>query len=94
MVLAVVVVDGVSFVGVRGCGRACWLRVGLSCDLLAPPARRHPTGFAGVSFATVLGLVVWWSVCCLLVVVVVVDGVGHTGVRGCGRGCWPLTGSW
>lgn len=34
----------------------------------APPARRYPTGFAGVSFAAVLGLVVGW-----LVVVEVVD---------------------
>src|SRR5699024_176020 len=52
-----------------------------------PLAWRHPSGFAGVSFATVLGLVVGWLVCCLRVVVVVVDVVGHTGVRGCGRGC-------
>src|SRR5699024_9031984 len=90
--LAVVGVDGVGFVDVRRCGRACWPRVGLSRVLLAPPAWRHPTGFAGVSFATVLGLVVGWLVCCLRVVVVVVDVVGHTGVRGCGRGCWPWCG--
>src|SRR5699024_5545492 len=54
-----------------------------------PPPWRYPSGFAGVSFATALGLVVGWLVCCLRVVVVVVDVVGHTGVRGCGRGCWP-----
>src|SRR5699024_8742912 len=41
---------------------------------------------------TVSGLVVGWLVCCLRVVVVVVDVVGHTGVRGCGRGCWPWCG--
>ena len=28
---------------------------------------RYPSGFAGVCFATVLGLGVWWSVRCLLV---------------------------
>ena len=28
---------------------------------------RYPSGFAGVCFATVLGLGVWWSVLCLLV---------------------------
>lgn len=28
---------------------------------------RHPSGFAGISHATVLGLGVWWSVRCLLV---------------------------
>ena len=93
VVLAVVGVDGVGFVGVRGCGRGCWSRVGLSRVLSAPPAWRHPTGFAGVSFATVSGLVVGWSSRCLLMVVVVVDGVGHTGVRGCGRSCWPRCGS-
>ena len=93
VVLAVVGVGGVGFVGVRGCGRGCWPRVGLSRVLLAPFAWRHPTGFAGVSFATVSGLVVGWSSRCLLMVVVVVDGVGHTGVRGCGRSCWPRCGS-
>lgn len=55
---------------------------------------RHPSGFAGVSFATVSGLVVGLSTCCLLVDDFVVDSVGHTGVRGCGRGCWPRTVSW
>ena len=58
-----------------------------------PLPRRYPTGFAGVSFATVSGLVVGLSSRCLLVAVVVVDGVGHTGVRGCGRSCWPRCGS-
>ena len=92
VVLAVVVVDGVCFVGVRGCGRGWWSRIGWSRVLSTPPAWRHPTGFAGVSFATVAGLVVGWSLgCllrCLLMVVVVVDGVGFVGVRGCGRGWW------
>ena len=54
----------------------------------APPARRYPSGFAGVSFATVLGLVVGLSSRCLLVAVVVVDDVFHKSVRGCGRGWW------
>ena len=62
--------------------------------IAAPPAWRYPSGFAGVSFATVLGLVVWWSSRCLPVDDFGVDGVGHTGVRGCGRGCWPRCGSW
>src|SRR5699024_10318329 len=53
VLLAVVVVDGVGFDGVRRCGRACWSRVSLSRALLAPPAWRYPSGFAGVSFATV-----------------------------------------
>ena len=66
VLLAVVVVDGVGFVGVRRCVRAYWSRVGLPRVLLAPPAWRHPTGFAGVSFATVSGLVVGWSSRCLL----------------------------
>ena len=58
-----------------------------------PLARRHPSGFAGVSYATVLGLVVGLSSCCLLVAVAGVDGVGHKSVRGCGCGCWPRVGS-
>ena len=68
---------------------------GLGCRVTCsrPLPRRHPSGFAGVSFATVSGLVVGWSSRCLLMVVVVVDGVGHTGVRGCGRSCWPRCGS-
>src|SRR5699024_5576593 len=76
----------------RRCGRACWPRVRLPRVLLAPLAWRQPSGFAGVSFATVLGVVVGWLVCCLRVVVVVVDVVGHTGVRCRGRGCWPRCG--
>ena len=66
----------------------------------APPARRHPTGFAGVSFATVLGLVVglssrgrnvacWWSssvsMVCSTRVFDVVDMVADRGV-GCPGG--------
>ena len=42
----------------------------------APLAWRHPTGFAGVSFATVLGLVVGW--------LVVVEGMDVGGGRVCG----------
>lgn len=61
--------------------------------VVAPPARRYPSGFAGVSRATVSGLVVGLSVGCLLVGVVVVDCVGHMGVRGCGCSCWPRCGS-
>lgn len=93
MVLAVVGVDGAGFSCVRGCGRACWSRVGLSRVLSAPPARRYPTGFAGVSFATVSGLVVWLSLRCLRVAVAGVDGVCFIGVRCCGCGCWPRCGS-
>ena len=59
----------------------------------APPAWRHPSGFAGVFFATVSGLVVGLSLRCLLMVVVVVDGVCFVGVRCRGRGCWPRCGS-
>ena len=53
---------------------------------------RHPSGFAGVCFATVLGLGVWWSVRGSCVAVVGVDGAGYVCVRGCGRGCWPRCG--
>ena len=95
VVLAVVGVDGVGFVGVRGCGHSCWPRVGLSRVLSAPPAWRYPTGFAGVSFATVSGLVVGLSTCCLLVDDFVVDSVFHKSVRCRGRSCWPWCGlSW
>lgn len=102
--LAVVVVNGVGFVGVRGCGRGCWPRGGLSRVLLAPPAWRYPSGFAGVSFATVLGLGVWWSVLCVFVDALwplqvsmgqafrVFEVVGVIAGRGVGRGegcCWP-----
>ena len=68
---------------------------GLVCRVTCsrPLAWRHPSGFAGVSFATVLGLVVGLLACCLLVVVVGVDGVCHTGVRGCGCVRWSLFGS-
>ena len=68
---------------------------GLGCRVTCsrPLPRRHPSGFAGVSFATVLGLVVGLSACCLLVAVVVVDDVFHKSVRCCGRGCWPRCGS-
>ena len=52
----------------------------------APPARRHPTGFAGVSFATVLGLVVGWLVVVEVVGVGVVERVG----MGVGSGWCPV----
>ena len=104
VLLAVVVVDGVGFVGVRRCVRVGWSRGGLSRVLLAPPAWRHPSGFAGVSFATVLGLVVGLSVGCRWVVgpwsvsvsmawvTRVFEVVGVAAGRGLGRGegrCWP-----
>ena len=54
---------------------------------------RHPTGFAGVSFATVLGLVVGLLVVVEGMVVAVVDDVFHKSVRCRGRGCWPRCGS-
>ena len=42
---------------------------------------RYPSGFAGVCFAIVLGLGVWWSVRGSCVAVVGVDGVGFSCVR-------------
>ena len=42
VVLAVVVVDGVGFVGVRGCVHTCWPRIGLSRVLSAPPCLASP----------------------------------------------------
>ena len=59
----------------------------------APPARRHPSGFAGVSFATVSGLVVGWLAVVEVVDVGVVDDVYHMRVRFGGRDWWPRTGS-
>src|SRR5699024_767180 len=57
---------------------------------------RYPTGFAGVCFATVLGLGVWWSVRGLLVVALWPWWVSMARamcvfehVRGCGGVCWP-----
>ena len=66
------------------------------CRVVAtPPARRYPSGFAGVFFATVLGLGVWWSVVAGVVDAGVVECVGHTSVRCRGRSCWPGCGlSW
>src|SRR5699024_11832593 len=63
----------------------------------APPAWRYPTGFAGVSFATVSGLVVGWLVVVEGVGVEVVNDVCHMRVRLGGRdwwrrswsSCWP-----
>ena len=93
VIVVVVVVDGAGFSCVRDCGRACWSRCGWSRVLLAPLAWRYPSGFAGVSFATVSGLGVGWSACCLLVAAAGVDGVSFGGVRGCGCSCWPRCGS-
>ena len=59
----------------------------------APPARRHPSGFAGVSYATVSGLVVGWLVVVEGMDVGVVECVGHTSVRRRGCDCWPRCGS-
>ena len=59
----------------------------------APPARRYPSGFAGVSFATVSGLVVGWLVVVEGMDVGVVECVGHTSVRRRGCDCWPRCGS-
>lgn len=59
----------------------------------APPARRHPTGFAGVFHATVSGLVVGWLVVVEVVDAGVVEYVGHTSVRRRGCDCWPRCGS-
>ena len=58
-----------------------------------PPARRYPSGFAGVSFATVSGLVVGWLVVVEGMGVAVVDGVFHKSVRCRGRDWWPRCGS-
>ena len=51
----------------------------------APPARRYPSGFAGVSFATVLGLVVGLLAVVEGMGVVGVDDVFHKSVRLGGR---------
>src|SRR5699024_10316160 len=67
---------------------------GLCVGLLPRPLPwRHPSGFAGVFHATVLGLVVGWSPRCLLVADFGVDGVGFVGVRCRGCGCWSRCGS-
>ena len=42
---------------------------------------RHPTGFAGVSYATVSGLVVGWLAVVEVVDAGVVECVGHKSVR-------------
>src|SRR5699024_1176103 len=55
----------------------------------ASPAWRYPSGFAGVSFATVSGLVVGWLVVVEVVDAGVVECVGHTSVRFGGRDWWP-----
>ena len=59
----------------------------------APPARRYPTGFAGVFHATVSGLVVGWLAVVEVVDAGVVECVGHTSVRRRGHDCWPWCGS-
>ena len=60
MVCSTRVFDDVGVTAGRGVGGR------VACP--RPLPWRYPSGFAGVCFATVLGLGVWWSVCCLLVV--------------------------
>ena len=60
MVCSTSVFDDVGVTAGRGVGGR------VACP--RPLPWRYPSGFAGVCFAIVLGLGVWWSVCCLLVV--------------------------
>ena len=80
-------VDGVGFVGVRGCGRACWPSSGsfwwslvddfcVFKGVVAPSGRRLGR----------LGRLGW-----KLVDDFCGAGVGFLGVRGCGLRWWPLT---
>ena len=90
MVCSTSMFDDVGVTAGRGVGHRA------SCP--RPLPWRYPSGFAGVSFATVMGLVVGWSERCLLVVAVwpwwvsmelgirVFDDVGGAAVRGVGRG--------
>ena len=55
--------------------------VGCRVTCSRPLPWRYPSGFAGVSRVTVLGLGVWWSVRGSCVAVVGVDGVGYVRVR-------------
>ena len=89
MVCSTSVFDDVGVTAGRGVGRR------VSCP--RPLPWRYPTGFAGVCFATVTGLVVWWLVRGLLVDVLwpwwvsmgwatsVFEGVGACAGRGLGR---------
>src|SRR5699024_9451368 len=60
MVCSTRVFDVVGVAAGRGVGGR------VSCP--RPLPWRYPSGFAGMCFATVSGLGVWWTVCCLLVV--------------------------
>src|SRR5699024_11913337 len=60
MVCSTRVFDDVGVTAGRGVGGR------VSCP--RPLPWRYPSGFAGMCFATVSGLGVWWTVCCLLVV--------------------------
>ena len=60
MVCSTSVFDDVGVTAGRGAGRR------VTCPLPLP--WRYPTGFAGVCFAIVLGLGVWWTVLCVFVV--------------------------
>src|SRR5699024_8307176 len=99
--LAVVVVDGVGFVGIRGCGRGCWSRVGWSRVLSAPlPGVTLPASPECLSPQSRGWLLGGWCVACVwswlllmswvirvfeVVGVVVGRGVGCPGGRG---RCW------
>src|SRR5699024_5390590 len=71
VVVAVVVVDGVGFVGVRGCRRGGGQGVGLSRVLLAPPCLASPVRLRRGVFRHCIGAGCW------------VAGV----LPACGRGC-------
>src|SRR5690625_1142062 len=93
MVCSTSVFDDVGVAAGRGVGGR------VSCS--RPLPWRYPSGFAGMCFATVLGLGVWWTVCCLLVVALWPWWVSMARamcvfehVRGCGRVCWPLFSSY
>ena len=98
MVCSTSVFDDVGVTAGRGAGRR------VTCPLPLP--WRYPTGFAGVCFATVTGLVVWWLVRGLLVDVLwpwwvsmgwafrVFDDVGASAGRGVGRPAGRGWGRW
>src|SRR5699024_3207822 len=90
MVCSTRVFDVVGVAAGRGVGGR------VSCS--RPLPWRYLSGFAGMCFATVSGLGVWWTVCCLLVVALwplrvsmvqatsVFKGVGGAAGRRVGRG--------
>ena len=89
MVCSTSVFDGVGVVVGRGVGGR------VTCP--RPLPWRYPSGFAGVCFAIVLGLGVWWTVLCVFVVALwpwwvsmvrafrVFERVGVPAGRGVGR---------